>query len=41
MTLELVSNNLNYDNVTIETRKNGEDIIIMPIKELVKKQYVK
>lgn len=35
-TRELVSNNLNYDDITIESRKNGEEILIVPIKEPVK-----
>lgn len=35
-TLEIVRNNLNYDDINIEKRKNGEDIIIIPIKEGVK-----
>ncbi|HTM99101.1 MAG TPA: hypothetical protein VL088_10180 [Pedobacter sp.] len=35
-TLELVGNNLNYDEITIETRDNGEDIIIIPIKGNIK-----
>lgn len=35
-TLELVDKNLNYDEITIETRENGENIIIVPIKESIK-----
>lgn len=35
-TMQVVSNNLDYDNIRFETRKNEENIIIIPIKETAK-----
>jgi len=35
-TLDLISNNLNYDGIEVKDRDNGDDIIIIPIKETVK-----
>ena len=37
--LEFISNNLNYDDITIEARNNGEDIIIIPIKDSIKEYF--
>ena len=34
-TLELLCDNLNYSNLSIETRETGENIIIIPIHEVM------